>query len=110
MNISNFEPSFKNETRQEDVASCEKCNSTWFEQLVVKQFKLNHTAIIGQLVPPAGPYEFVVLRCIKCGEKYQPNVMVTAQDRGAKLYNEFLDELEDAKKEQSSASEPEKKE
>lgn len=100
MNISNFEPVYSNQTqRKDEVAKCQKCECTWFEQFTVKQLKANHSAILSQAVAPATPYEFVVIRCIKCGEKYQPNVLAGAQDQAAKLYNEFLDMLEDKKEE-----------
>lgn len=93
--ISNFEPVYqRKDLKQDDVAFCQKCKCTWFEQFVVKQFKANHSAVIGQMVPPASDYDFVIIRCVKCSEKYQPNILVTTQDKGTKLYNDFLDQLE----------------
>jgi len=108
MNISNFEPVYQSPGgKKEDTAKCQKCECTWFEQFHVRQLKANHTAILSQAVAASNPYEFVVIRCIKCGEKYQPNILAGAQDQANKLYNEFLDML-DTKAEEVKVEEPKK--
>lgn len=85
----------KQEVRPTPLVQCTKCKCEWFEQFTVRRYKAEHTVILSQHVPPAGLEEFVVLRCIGCNEKYSPNVQITAQDNQAKLYNSFMDQLED---------------
>jgi predicted nucleic-acid-binding Zn-ribbon protein len=100
--LNQLEPWTDQSKRQakEPVATCLKCKSTWFEQVDVNQYHANHSTILGQAVPLAGPQTFKILRCIKCSELYQPNVIITAQDSATKLYNSMLDQLEDKKVEE----------
>lgn len=80
--------------RPEEMAACTNCKCTWFEQFHVQQYKANHSSVLGQTVPEASPQRIVVLRCIKCKELHQPNVLITTQDRETKGYYDFLDQLE----------------
>ena len=81
--------------RDVDILSCGKCASTWMEQVAVYQFKKDHNVILTQAVPAKDDIGFFVLRCIKCGEIYEPNVQVGARDTLRKKYDSFLDSMED---------------
>ncbi len=80
--------------KEKNVATCEKCKCQWFEQVQVNQYMADHTTVLGQRLPPVGDMQFVLLRCVKCGEKYQPNVLINQQDTATKLYNSMLDQLD----------------
>ncbi len=86
---------WQNDKEEQKHAFCTKCKCEWFEQLSVNRYLSNHSSILGQTIPPAESQNFVMLRCIKCAEIYQPNIIITAQDRATKLHNVLLDQLED---------------
>jgi hypothetical protein len=95
MSINSFEPSYQNQGKQDEPAKCAKCECTWFEQFQVKQLKVNHSAVLGQTIPPANDFQFTIIRCIKCGEKYQPNIIAGREDQEFKSYSSLLDSLEE---------------
>lgn len=76
-----------------DVVVCQ-CGCSYLEQVPVHQFPKNHSVILGQAVPPHGDMGFYVLRCIKCGEIYEPQVQIAARDSARRAYDHFLDEME----------------
>lgn len=95
--LNNFEPMInpgRPHQEKTDLVTCTKCKSDWFEQVKINQYRADHIVIPGQTVPIGGPQEFVMLRCIKCGDVYQPRVIITAQDLSTKLYNQMLDIME----------------
>lgn len=93
--LSNFDPT---QAKTSDVASCEKCGVTWFEQVDVYQYKTDYTSVLGQTPPPASDFRFVFLRCIGCGEKYEPNIVQAGlQNKEAKLYEALLNEMDKLK-------------
>jgi len=81
----------------EQVAACVKCACTWFEQVLVNQYKADHYVVIGQGPPLASNQEFKLLRCIKCSELYAPTTIINAQDSSTKLWNLLLDQLDEKK-------------
>ncbi len=83
-----------NKFKKADTAECTKCGCSWFEQFWVNQYSTNHTTALGQKVAPHGDHEFVVLRCVKCNELFQPNVMVAAMGQVSQVYSAFKDELD----------------
>src|SRR5579863_2748328 len=92
--LSNFDPT---KGRNQDVASCDKCKVTWFETVQVTQFKTDYTCIIGQTPPMANDFKFVFLRCLGCGEKYEPNIIHGGmRTKETKLYDDLLDSLDKA--------------
>jgi len=60
----------------------------------VSRYDKDHYLIPGQSVPSLTGTGFVVLRCIRCTEVYEPNVQSTSRDALRKTYDEFLDEME----------------
>jgi transcription elongation factor Elf1 len=95
MAINSFEPVYLNQNnKQDDPAVCTACKCTWFEQIEVRQLKSNHSSVLGQNVPPANDYKFIIMRCIKCGQKHQPNILAGRQDQEVKHYNDLLDFLD----------------
>ena len=76
-----------------DVVTC-TCGCSYLEQVPVYQFPKNHSVILGQAVPPHADMGFYILRCIKCGEIYEPQVQIAARDSARRAYDAFLDEME----------------
>ena len=81
-------------TPTSNVAKCPKCGMSWLEEIEVKQYDKDTQVILGQRPAVASHIRFWVLRCIKCGELIEPNVMLAAQDLTRKAYDAFLDEIE----------------
>jgi len=79
--------------REQEVIKC-KCGCSFLEQVPVHQFPKTHNVILGQPVQPYGGIGFYVLRCIKCGEVYEPSVQLAARDQARKVYDAFLDQME----------------
>lgn len=80
--------------KKQEAVACTKCRSEWFEQVRINQYKADHIVVPGQALPVASAQEFIMLRCIKCSEVYQPRIMITGQDAISKEYNSMLDQLE----------------
>jgi hypothetical protein len=77
-----------------EAAICPNCNCTWFEHVTVQQYDKLHAVILGQTVPPVSPVSFFILRCIKCNEILEPNILAGTRDSTARAYDSFLDQLE----------------
>lgn len=75
-----------------DTAKCNKCNGSWFEQLRVAQYSINHITAPGQTINSIDQ-DYVIFRCARCNELFQPN-MVPLAGQAKKYYDEFVDELE----------------
>lgn len=81
------------ETEQvSNKVKCPVCSCSFFEQIKIAQFDKNHNLILGQMVPATGP-SFILLRCVKCKELVEPN-LIQGQDWMWKIYSTFLDEIE----------------
>lgn len=78
-----------------DLIRCPTCDSTFFEQVEVSRYQVNHNIIIGQDVPKdpkSMPYK--ILRCIRCGDLLEPRVLHNTRDVGRDAYDDLLDTLE----------------
>lgn len=78
---------------QEKAIICSACNNTWFEEVEIKQFDNMAPVTIGQKIPTVHFTKFYVLRCIKCGELLEPNIMYTSMDSVRKAYDKLVTEL-----------------
>jgi len=77
-----------------EVATCKKCENTWFEQLVVFQYPKHHSVVLGQEVPRQSQIGFYLMKCAKCGELHEPKVQIGPQDSARKKYDQFWDDME----------------
>jgi len=77
-----------------NIARCPKCQMSWLEEIEVKQYDKDAQVILGQRPATVTTVRFWILRCIKCGELVEPNVMLAANDQTRKAYDAFLDEFE----------------
>jgi hypothetical protein len=78
-----------------DLIRCPCCDSTFFEQIEVSRYQVNHNIIIGQDVPKdpkSMPYK--LLKCIRCNDILEPRIIHNTRDVGRDAYDELLDELE----------------
>lgn len=78
---------------EEEYLEC-TCKVSWFEEITVSRKSKHHFVIPGQKVPGAvnAPGPFVLLRCIGCGEVYEPQLAgITPQVRDA--YDKVMTEL-----------------
>jgi DNA-directed RNA polymerase subunit RPC12/RpoP len=82
------------EIQAANVAKCPHCGMSWLELVKMRQFNRDFQVILGQEPAQAGPDVFYILRCVKCGELIEPNVMLSSQDLRRKAYDRFLDEVE----------------
>jgi hypothetical protein len=74
---------------------CPSCCCQFFEEKRIRRFKKFHTVVHGQNVPPADPgVEFVLLKCIRCGQMVEPELLSGRMDTPAKLYDILLKEIE----------------
>lgn len=94
----------------EDLVQCVKCKCSWFEQFSVRQYPALHNTVLGQFVPQAKDFTFVLLRCIRCQELHQPNVITSYADTQQKAYNDFLDMMESKDWQKEPSTTPEVKE
>ncbi len=76
------------------VFRCPGCSCTWFEHVVVKQFNKNTTTILGQDIPTANFSRICLLRCVKCNELLEPNLLYTGTDALRQKYHKLLELLE----------------
>jgi hypothetical protein len=79
----------------EDHTVC-PCGNSWFEEFKVSRVSKLHMVIPGQEVPKVGSGPFVLLRCVKCNEIFEPN-LTAASTAHIKVYNELMSELRDPK-------------
>lgn len=84
-----------NKIKPPDVEKCDKCSCTWLEQIEVGQYATTHTTAMGQPLPPLDQITFIILRCPKCSELMSPRVQLGQRDALRKLYDAFLDEMEE---------------
>ncbi len=77
----------------EDYTLC-ACGNSWFEEFRVSRVSKLHVVIPGQEVPKVGSGPFVLLRCVKCNEIYEPN-LTAATTAHIRIYNELMNELRD---------------
>lgn len=77
-----------------NVAKCPRCGMSWLELVKMRQFNKDFQVILGQEPAQASPDIFFILRCVKCKELIEPNVMLSSQDLRRKAYDKFLDEVE----------------
>jgi predicted nucleic-acid-binding Zn-ribbon protein len=77
-----------------NIAKCPKCGMSWLEEIEIKQYDKDAQVILGQRPAVANAVRFWVLRCVKCGELIEPNVLLTGQDYVGRAYDTFLDEIE----------------
>lgn len=73
--------------------ACPKCQSEWLEEVPVFRFKQVHSVVIGQNVPKVSDVGFYILRCVKCGETIEPNVLYGGTDALRREYETFLDHM-----------------
>jgi len=76
-----------------EVMEC-SCGCTHFQQVEVHQYPKMHQVVLGQPVQPHGLLGFYILKCLKCGEVYEPSVHLGARDQARRAYDLFLDEME----------------
>lgn len=78
-----------------ECVTCPKCNSQFFEEVTASKFQLNHNLIPGQKVPPKpGTVGFQLLRCMRCANLLEPQVMMDGRDLASGDYGEFLDTMD----------------
>ena len=88
--------------KQIDYTVCE-CGNSWFEEFRVSRVSKLHMVIPGQEVPKVGSGPFVLLRCVKCNEIYEPN-LTAATTAHIRVYNELMEELRaDSDKEETTS-------
>jgi len=74
---------------------CPKCGSQWFEEVEFQRYQTEHNLIVGQHIPARpGSVPFVMLRCGRCSNLIEPNIVSQARDIGARDYDHFLDTME----------------
>src|SRR5574343_1436513 len=97
MNRFESKPPIQPAIQQEDERAfkCPCCGCTWFEQVMLRQFNKESTAIIGQDIPTLDYMRVCLLRCIKCNELLEPNLVYSGNDATRQRYNKLLDTLED---------------
>lgn len=79
----------------EDLVICKKCGCQWLELILVQQYSKNYTIVLGQKPTPKTDTGFWLFRCPKCSELYEPPVNAATQDQARKIYDAFLDQLEE---------------
>jgi len=79
---------------QEKAIVCPGCGLTWFEQVEIQQFDQFNSVVLGQKTAPINPVKFIILRCIKCGELLEPNILYNTMDNIRKAYDKLLTALE----------------
>ncbi len=75
-----------------DAIQC-TCGCEYFEQIQVSKFPKMHSVIVGQQLQPLTVVPIIVLKCIKCNEVYEPNVLYGPRDIAYKEYENFLDQM-----------------
>lgn len=83
--------------RQKDLesVSCPTCDSQWFEEVTVCRFKLDHFVALGQKIPRRpNQQEYVMLKCVRCGDYLEPRVSVDMRDMAHEGYEFLLETLE----------------
>lgn len=83
------------EKEEDKFARC-KCNNSFFEEVRVSRYVRHHTVQLGQQVPQAEPVTFILLRCVKCAELYEPNLQLATYDVYRKPYEVFRKEFDEA--------------
>lgn len=91
---SDFDQLRRAEPDTSNIAKCPKCGLSWLEEVTVKQFDKDKSVILGQKIPVGSANSFIVLRCIKCGEILEPNILHPSRDAVRTAYDRFLDEVE----------------
>ena len=87
----------KMEKVEKEVIRCGDCGCTHFEQIQVNRYPVDHNVIVGQRVPVAEEIDFFVLRCVRCNGIQEPRVSTGPRDLAARLYDVFLDEMDEMK-------------
>lgn len=81
------------QSNEKEIIACTKCDTSFFEEVLLRQYVANHTVVLGQRIPPASEY-YVYLRCAKCGALHEPNLQITIGDAARAGYDKLLDEFE----------------
>lgn len=78
--------------------TCANCGFTYFECIKAQKYPLEQSSILGQApAPEYGGAPFYILRCVKCGNIVEPNVIKGVRDPLNDPYDNFISELEQTK-------------
>lgn len=77
------------------AVKCPVCSCEFFQEVRVNRYDKDSSSLIGQEVPRVETTNFVLLQCIKCKEYLEPNITGQRQDLLGKLYQQFVNQLEE---------------
>ena len=92
MNTGFIDPNRLTKTKRDQeipALRCPKCSKEWFEEVRVNKYQRDHYVLAGQEVPKVATFNFILLRCINCGNISEPNVQLTIYDSARQDYNNF---------------------
>lgn len=82
--------------REEDKYARCSCGNSFMEEVRVSRYVKHHTVQLGQPIPQVEPVTFILLRCVKCAELYEPNLQLATYDVYRKPYEVFRKEFDEA--------------
>ena len=79
---------------EKEAIVCPTCGCQYFEQVVCAKYKADHNLILGQDVPQVqGQVPYVFLKCIRCSDLMEPNIMYNARDVSNDDYGDLVKKL-----------------
>ena len=74
----------------EDAIKCVVCSCQYLEEVRVARYYSVHAVVIGQAPPRLeSEMQFVVLRCVRCGELYEPTISGGLHSPESERYGAF---------------------
>lgn len=78
---------------KQEFLTCQECGSDWMETVHAIRVDRNKINSLGQA--PMAEASATVLRCVRCGELHEPPVNRVFNHPESKVYDEFLDTLQE---------------